>query len=135
LEAIEKYATQKLTVAEMTRATFTITDLSQSDLDFIHPLLPTGQSCIVAIARSARGYRLYVGFDHRVTEGLVASKFLMELKDRLLSFTHAKADASCSFCRRPLAEETTLMGGKGLLHVIDADGKDALACRTCWNGW
>jgi pyruvate/2-oxoglutarate dehydrogenase complex dihydrolipoamide acyltransferase (E2) component len=85
-EALLRYIENKLTVRELTRATFTITDLSGMEIEFMLPLLPEGQSCIIGITKSQeRGYGLYAGFDHRVTEGMEASRFLQDLRQRLIA--------------------------------------------------
>jgi pyruvate/2-oxoglutarate dehydrogenase complex dihydrolipoamide acyltransferase (E2) component len=86
IEGLMKYTQSKLTARELTRATFTITDLSSMEVDFVLPLLPEGQSCIIGITKTAeRGYGLYVGFDHRVTEGMEAAHFLQDLRKRLVN--------------------------------------------------
>lgn len=86
VSGFRKYAQGKLTSRDLVRPTFTITDLSATGIEFVLPLLPEAQSCIIAITRSPdRGYGLYVGFDHRVSEGLEASRFLHELKQRILN--------------------------------------------------
>ena len=86
MEGLKKYAQGTLTARDLDEATFTVTDLSASEIDFVLPLLPEGQTCILAITyTSATGYRLYIGFDHRVTEGLEASRFLGELRRRILT--------------------------------------------------
>lgn len=86
MEGLKKYAQGSLTARDTDSATFTVTDLSSSEIDFILPLLPEGQTCILAITHTVEsGYRLYIGFDHRVTEGLEASRFLQKLRHRLLA--------------------------------------------------
>jgi pyruvate/2-oxoglutarate dehydrogenase complex dihydrolipoamide acyltransferase (E2) component len=86
VSGFRKYAQDKLTSRDLVRPTFTITDLSATGVEFVLPLLPEAQSCIIGITRSPdRGYGLYVGFDHRVSEGLEASRFLHELKQRILN--------------------------------------------------
>jgi 2-oxoglutarate dehydrogenase E2 component (dihydrolipoamide succinyltransferase) len=139
-DAVARYLGDQLTAIELSRATFTVTDLSGDPLDFVWPLLPRRQSCIIGITHSARaGFRLFAGFDHRVTEGREVAKFLGELRERLVSFATAKpADAAalrCSFCDRPAIEEVTRHRGKGLLRMVDRSGRDTLCCASCWNGW
>jgi hypothetical protein len=124
----------------MSRATFTVTDLSADELDFVLPLLPRGQSCIIGITHDAKnGFRLFAGFDHRVTEGREVSAFLSELGARVLSFgtkaTQETAVLRCDFCSKSLAEAAGRGRDKGLLSVIDRKGETALCCASCWNGW
>jgi pyruvate/2-oxoglutarate dehydrogenase complex dihydrolipoamide acyltransferase (E2) component len=136
-DAIERYVGNGLTAAELTRATFTVTDLSASDLDFVLPLLPVGQSCIIGVTHSAgSGFRLFAGFDHRVTEGREVSLFLGELRDRLRSFgARHGASGACSFCGVSLADTVSKARAPGLLQVVGRSGEPALCCVSCWNGW
>ena len=138
-DAAARYVGNELSSAEMSRATFTVTDLSGDDLDFVLPLLPRGQSCIVGITRGAQaGFRLFAGFDHRVTEGREVAMFLRELVERLRSFAErerAAVEPCCSFCDRSLGEATGKGRDKGLLKVIDRQGSEVLCCASCWNGW
>ncbi|CAN7769214.1 SDR family NAD(P)-dependent oxidoreductase [Rhizobium leguminosarum] len=108
LVGFEKFSKRKLSAEEIGNATFTVTDLSSSEVDFVLPLLPEGQSCIIGITRSSqRGYSLYVGFDHRVTEGLEASRFLKELRDGIASrLTDACSTNSSSPLQRPKSSLT-----------------------------
>jgi 2-oxoglutarate dehydrogenase E2 component (dihydrolipoamide succinyltransferase) len=138
-DAVERYTNNALTSAEMTRATFTVTDLSADELDFIFPLLPRGQSCILGITHSAAGgFRIFAGFDHRVTEGREIAAFLGELRTRLLTFAAAQKAAApaanCGYCGRS-ADEAVKGKEKGLLKVIVRDGGEVLCCASCWSGW
>jgi pyruvate/2-oxoglutarate dehydrogenase complex dihydrolipoamide acyltransferase (E2) component len=138
-DAAARYATNDLTSKELSRATYTITDLSANNIDFVLPLLPRGQSCILGITHSeTRGYHLYAGFDHRVTEGREVAAFLDELRVRLQSFDAGpvKDDrVGCSVCSRLLKEATGRSGDIGFLKIVGRDGRDALCCASCWNGW
>lgn len=135
LDGFKKYVTHRLSVQELTRATFTVTDLSPTQTDFLLPLLPQGQSAIIGIAgSSARGFRLYIGFDHRVTEGLEASRFLQELAGRVRATVTAQAmiHLRCGVCGEELASED---GAKRhLLRVVDRNGAEMFCCHSCWNG-
>jgi 2-oxoglutarate dehydrogenase E2 component (dihydrolipoamide succinyltransferase) len=139
-DAVGRYMDNELTLAEMTRATFTVTDLSADELDFVLPLLPSGQSCILGITHATEsGYRLFAGFDHRVTEGREVAAFLGELRERLLSFASSGpmeiAVSRCAYCDRSLAEAVSGSKEKGLLKIVGRDGREALCCGSCWNGW
>ena len=138
--AVEQYVDHALTASDMSRATFTVTDLSTSELDFIFPLLPRGQSCILGITRSEQsGFRIFAGFDHRVTEGRDVGMFLDALRERLLSFGTSSAMPStvahCVYCERSVAAAVSKHREKGLLKIIDRQGREALCCASCWNGW
>ncbi len=139
-DAVARYINGGLTAHELTRATFTVTDLSAGELDFVLPLLPRGQSCIVGVTSSTReGYRLFAGFDHRVTEGREVMAFLGELRERLLSFAspgcRVLSASVCGFCGRSVTEAVASSRDKGLLKVIGADGEETLCCGSCWSGW
>jgi pyruvate/2-oxoglutarate dehydrogenase complex dihydrolipoamide acyltransferase (E2) component len=138
--AIERYLEDALTGGEMSRATFMVTDLSGDELDFVLPLLPRGQSCIIGVTRSEQaGFRLFAGFDHRVTEGREVGLFLGELKQRLLSFASSHPpetpESRCTYCERTAAESVTKGKDKGLLKTVDRNGQEVLCCGSCWNGW
>lgn len=139
-DAVSRYVNGELTALELTRATFTVTDLSAGELDFVLPLLPRGQSCIVGVTLSLKeGYRLFAGFDHRVTEGREVMAFLGDLRERLLSFSSTSCKVVsgpvCAFCARSAAEAVTSSREKGLLKVAGANGDELLCCGSCWNGW
>ena len=136
--SMEKYHENSFSTADLTRATFTVTDLSSLGVDFVFPLLPRGQSAILAIAKTGDGKpSLFLGFDHRVTEGLEASRFLAELKERLESYatTPAGADIRCDYCDTTLETQTKGHGNKGLLQIMDRNLKLVYCCRACWDGW
>jgi pyruvate dehydrogenase E2 component (dihydrolipoamide acetyltransferase) len=42
-DSLERYLNDRLSLKEMTRATFTVTDLSASQMDFVLPILPARQ--------------------------------------------------------------------------------------------
>jgi pyruvate/2-oxoglutarate dehydrogenase complex dihydrolipoamide acyltransferase (E2) component len=131
---LRRYTRGELTGPELTRATFSITDLSAVPLDFLFPLIPDGQSCIIGITKDAdRRFRLFVGFDHRVTEGRDAARFLAELIGRLTSHLASQlAQPHCAFCNKTL-EGLAGRSLKGLLQVRTAEGASALCCAECWS--
>jgi pyruvate/2-oxoglutarate dehydrogenase complex dihydrolipoamide acyltransferase (E2) component len=138
-DAVERYSLNQLTSAELTRATFTVTDLSAHPLDFVLPLLPRGQSCIIGVTRGPdEQFRLRAGFDHRVTEGAEVALFLGELRERLMSFGVAAARAAepaCGCCGRTASEAVGQFKEKGLLRVVNGRGEEGFCCASCWNGW
>jgi pyruvate/2-oxoglutarate dehydrogenase complex dihydrolipoamide acyltransferase (E2) component len=139
-EAVGHYVDNKLTAAEISRATFTVTDLSADELDFVFPLLPRGQSCIIGITHSTEsGFRLFAGFDHRVTEGRDVGIFLNALRERLKSFAthHAIVPivVQCLYCARTAGEAVANHSERGLLRIVDRHGRDAFCCASCWDGW
>src|SRR5262249_18073879 len=105
---MERYSESRLTAAELTRATFTITDLSAPPLDFVFPLLPVGQSCIIGVTTApGAGFHLYIGYDHRVTTGSEVGAFLDDLHRRLKSFDRGGYDDEprCYFCEKTAGDE------------------------------
>jgi pyruvate/2-oxoglutarate dehydrogenase complex dihydrolipoamide acyltransferase (E2) component len=134
LDGFKKYVQNRLSAQELTRATFTVTDLSPTQMDFVFPLLPRGQSCIIGIAGSpARGFRLYLGFDHRVTEGLEASRFLRQLRERVTAAVAAQrmVRLRCGLCGQEPAAETGM--ASNLLRIVDRSGAEILCCHACWD--
>jgi pyruvate/2-oxoglutarate dehydrogenase complex dihydrolipoamide acyltransferase (E2) component len=134
LDGFKKYVQNRLSAQELTRATFTVTDLSPTQMDFVFPLLPRGQSCIIGIAGSpARGFRLYMGFDHRVTEGLEASRFLHQLRERVTAAVRAQrmVRLRCGLCGQEPAAETG--PASTLLRIVDRSGAEILCCHACWD--
>jgi pyruvate/2-oxoglutarate dehydrogenase complex dihydrolipoamide acyltransferase (E2) component len=139
--AVSRYMDDRLTSAEMQRATFTVSDLSSSGIDFMFPLLPKGQSLILGITRDGLGvFTLFAGFDHRMTEGLEVSRFLTDLRTRLQSFddlTPALSEAGlhCHYCKDSLQDAQARSKQRGLLKLTISPTKEVLCCGSCWNGW
>jgi pyruvate/2-oxoglutarate dehydrogenase complex dihydrolipoamide acyltransferase (E2) component len=137
LGALERYATSSLTAKELLRSTFTVTDLSSSNIDFVFPLLPENQSAIIGVTKSEQGFALYLGFDHRVTEGLYAAGFLRELADRIISFAlleNGEPAPICSFCGTALGTIVEELQERGLMKIVDRHGAEVLCCNNCWTG-
>lgn len=139
-DAVARYIEGELSSAELSRATFTVTDLSADELDFVFPLLPQGQSCILGVTQSAQdGFRIFAGFDHRVTEGREVAAFLGELRERLFSFAAGHKpeipEGHCAYCDRSATDAMVRGKAKGLLKVVNRKGEEVLCCASCWNGW
>ncbi len=141
VDGLMRYVGRTLQPGEISTATFTISDLSASSLTFSLPILPRQQCIIIAITRSHEGeYSLYVSFDHRVTEGLLVSNFLVELIGRLQSYhldekaPAEREEAACHYCMSTLSQERSQLGNKGLMKIVDRDGQDVLCCSSCWKG-
>jgi len=80
-----RYMRDELAIADVTGGTFTITDLSGEGVVHFVPVLNERQSAILGIcAARADGSRdLVLTFDHRLSDGMRAARFLAELKSRL----------------------------------------------------
>lgn len=145
----EKYLDKKLDVSDVTGSTFTISDLSASGIDFFTPLINTKQSAILGVSkvdRKLNRFYLTLVFDHRVTEGRVASEFLIELKNRIESYSLTEdkdneipvedtfLDAKCGICFKSLKEDKEIEG-PGLIKVINHKGKEDYICHSCLAGF
>jgi pyruvate/2-oxoglutarate dehydrogenase complex dihydrolipoamide acyltransferase (E2) component len=85
-EGIYRYLRKDLTIEDVTGSTFTITDLSQYGVSYFVPLINKMQSAILgisAIDEKLNRFSITLSFDHRVTEGKNASKFLSELSKKI----------------------------------------------------
>ena len=137
-DSLDRYLSDRLSLPEMTRATFTVTDLSASQIDFVLPILPAGQSCIIGVTRNSQEeFSIYAGFDHRVTEGREVALFLDQLAERIVSFSRQAAAAEpprCFFCETS-ASDGVNEDKRGLLKIVRPGGDEVLCCNTCWLGW
>ena len=82
-----RYMRGELTIADVTGGTFTITDLSGEGIVHFVPVLNERQSAILGLcaARSDGSRELVLTFDHRLSDGMQAARFLAALRDRLES--------------------------------------------------
>ena len=77
---------RRLTDAEMSGATITVTSLLGTDVHRFQPLLYPEQAAIVGICNSESGpnyAQLTLGFDHRIANGTEAAKFIGEIYGRM----------------------------------------------------
>ena len=77
---------RELREADMAGGTFTITDLSGAGALSIQPLINRDQAAILAMGLDEgppRRLLLTLTFDHRLADGLLATRFLQQLKDAL----------------------------------------------------
>ena len=132
------YLDDKLALEHLTDITFTITDLSGEGVGFFYPLINKMNSSILgvsAVDEKLQRTTLSLTFDHRVTEGKLAARFLKELKERLESYRPAgpiRQDITCFKCLKTLQED---LGGTGFVRVVDPRGEDAYICQTCLKGF
>jgi len=143
-QGVDDYLDKKLKPEQLSGSTFTITDLSSFEVNGVIPLVNYNQSAILGISsidRKLNRVNLSLSFDHRVTEGKVASQFLVDLKSRVES--HAKIysddggktqDFKCVSCMKSLSEDKK-MQGVGLIKIINHNGNEDIICRTCLEGW
>lgn len=122
----------------LTSSTVTISDLSKTEASFILPLINGFQSLILGVVRQdENAFGLYATFDHRVSEGLRVTKFLTELKARILSYyldQDGVTTSTCHACEKAMSEEISL-GHRGFIKITLPNGNEANLCRNCFDGW
>jgi len=85
-DKIDTYSKGALDVSDLSNASFTITDLSNSGIHYFQPLINKNQSAILGVSSvdlKNNTFNISVTFDHRVTEGKVVAAFLDSLKKNL----------------------------------------------------
>lgn len=138
IELSGRYLDDTLQIEDLSDVTFTITDLSAEGIAFFHPLINKMNSAILgisAIDTKLQRCALSLAFDHRVTEGKLAARFLNDLKNRLESYrqqTSPYQDISCFKCFKTLKED---LGGSGFARCITPEGKEGYICQTCFKGF
>lgn len=139
LQLSGSYLDDTLKLEDLTDISFTITDLSAEGVAFFRPLVNKMNSSILgvsAIDEKLQRCVLSLSFDHRVTEGKMAARFLKELKDRLESYRPPDGaihrDITCFKCHKTLRED---LGGAGFVRCVTPEGKDGYICQTCLKGF
>jgi len=143
-DGVDSYLNKSLSPEQLTSSTFTITDLSSFGVSAVIPLINFNQSAILSISsidKKLNRITVSLAFDHRVTEGKVASQFLLELKERIEGYfqIYSKAyngenKARCNLCLKSLGEDKK-MNGIGLINIINHNGDNTLVCNICLEGW
>lgn len=136
ISKVSRFDEGKLKAEDVAPTTFTITDLSGTEVEYVLPLINGEQAFILGITKNADGFNVFGTFDHRVTEGRRFGDFLSQLKLRVEAFaviSPENAGPSCSVCRKTMAEELSL-GGYGFIQIQTKDGLQLL-CRNCYDGW
>lgn len=142
-ELLGRYVDNRLQIKDVTGATFTVTDLSQTGVQCFDPLLNAGQSAILGVGSDMTepggggAFILSCAFDHRITSGKLVADFLGQLARRLEA--HARslqlvpctpAELACSRCRRTAAELRA--EDHQLLPSVEPPGH---ICSICLNGY
>jgi 2-oxoglutarate dehydrogenase E2 component (dihydrolipoamide succinyltransferase) len=81
-----RYMRDELGIDDVTGGTFTITDLSSEGVVHFLPVLNARQAAILALTAERAATRtrdLVLTFDHRLSDGMRAARFLGALRDRL----------------------------------------------------
>lgn len=89
-EFLVQYLSNGIAVASLVGGTFTITDLSSEGVHWFQPLINQGQSAILAVCTASQSIQteedfanLILVFDHQLSEGRQAARFLNELRQQL----------------------------------------------------
>jgi hypothetical protein len=127
--------------------------LSEQGAWLFNPIINKGQAAILGIGGDQskgreNSYPLILAYDHRLTEGLLATNFLVELKDRLIAhenFLMQQMEIStetedkiieepyCQSCFRKVSEINATQNY--LFKCIGENGKERLICSVCTVGW
>jgi pyruvate dehydrogenase E2 component (dihydrolipoamide acetyltransferase) len=137
VDVVFRFGDRKLKAKDLKSTTFTVTDLSNSGVDFVLPLINGSQGFILGITKIEQHYHIFGSFDHRVTEGKRFSSFLLELKNRILFYeipeNEVNSGMCCFVCLKTIVEEKSY-GMRGLLKIDDGTG-EKLICHNCFLGW
>ncbi len=145
---IAAYLNQTLMPADLSGATFTISDLSGTGMTTFDPLISEGQAGILgiggefSIVAGQTAFHLVLSFDHRLVEGRVAAMFLNQLKDQVITFeqallaSHASAlNVSESCCARcGTSESQAAKRNHFLVSVAGPQNRPAWICTICLQG-
>jgi pyruvate/2-oxoglutarate dehydrogenase complex dihydrolipoamide acyltransferase (E2) component len=147
-ELVVSYLDDRLTVESLSGGTFTVTDLSGENVVAFHPLISRGQAAILGVCAEvslpgagAGAFNLVLGFDHQLSEGRTAGRFLGELRERLAHYEatflrdgapRAK-EPRCARCEAGYHELAA--NGHSLVQSVHADGSVRLLCKLCFEGW
>ncbi|RAW84812.1 condensation domain-containing protein [Photorhabdus laumondii] len=100
-----RYHENKLSLEDVTGATFTVSDLSGQNVLHFQPMLNKQQCAILGIGgdKDLEGYpmSLTLVFDHRVITGAIAAQFLNDFKRRLLTSNATKLHLSDTEAQQP----------------------------------
>jgi pyruvate/2-oxoglutarate dehydrogenase complex dihydrolipoamide acyltransferase (E2) component len=147
---VQEYLTDTLPVESLAGGTFTLTDLSGEGVTYFHPLINRGQGAILGVGAEyfppgakAGVFNLILAFDHQLSDGRMAGKFLGELAVRLTAYekaaggpshpAHTGAELRCSNCQRTISPGDK--HNRFLVPVILPDGSDGRLCLICFDGW
>ncbi len=96
-ELLVEYLSDEISVKSLMGGTFTLTDLSSEGVHSFQPMINRGQSAILAVcsqfppAQNQEGvFNLVLVFDHQLSEGRQAARFLNELRLRLEGYGSAQ---------------------------------------------
>jgi len=147
-ELVAQYLEDRLPLTALAGGTFTITDLSGEGVATFAPLINEGQSAILGVGaerllpqHEAGDYNLILTFDHRLSEGRTAARFLNALRERLSAHEAALRPAQrtrgggqeilcCSRCLRT-ANELRRLDGSLVRGAVSGE----YLCNLCLSGF
>jgi pyruvate/2-oxoglutarate dehydrogenase complex dihydrolipoamide acyltransferase (E2) component len=146
-ELLVAYAANDLGAEQQSGGTFTITDLSSSNVLVFEPLINKGQAAILGVgaevlpaAGGVGSFNLTLRFDHQLAEGRTAATFLNDLALRLEGHEAAARGATdavqrprCARCGRTHAELLAI--DRHLVRTVAPSGGDEVLCTVCIQGW
>jgi pyruvate/2-oxoglutarate dehydrogenase complex dihydrolipoamide acyltransferase (E2) component len=135
------YIQDKLTPADVSNATFTISDLSGMGVSSFYPLISENQGAILGVGAeeflpgSAWGsFVLTLAFDHQLSDGRTAALFLNDLKSRLQSYEgpplEAHQEVSCYRCGRTADQVAELNS-----MFLQSASPEGVVCSLCAAGF
>jgi pyruvate/2-oxoglutarate dehydrogenase complex dihydrolipoamide acyltransferase (E2) component len=139
-EALVAYLGDELPFESLAGGTFTVTDLAGEGVASFVPLINQGQSAILGVGGEVAGqYSLVLTFDHQLSEGRLAARFLNDLKTRLVHHEGVMSASSpssempsCARCMRTAEELDPL--GIFLVPTARPGGASRLLCTRCLRG-
>lgn len=139
-ELVVAYVNNELTVQDLTGATFTVSDLSTTDVVSFQPLINRGQSAILGVCRfpsaglSESYVKLELTFDHQLANGNMAAGLLADLAQRLGHYLQVSENQrtiiKCLRCQRT---ELDLQPVEAVL--LRTAGQDEFVCSVCLAGF
>lgn len=136
-ELSERYESNNLTINDIEGSTFTITDLTQMNIEGFHPLVNYKNGAILGLSGDENNIHLDISFDHRVANGRIAGFFITELKRRInarnikyKNSTQQKIFAKCDKCLRESNESEDFY----FLPIIRGNN-ELFICNVCNDGW
>lgn len=136
-ELSQKYIDKKLEVQDMTGITFTITDLSAEGVYSFTPLVNYNNAAILGVSTMSQetGRQIFsLSFDHRVTEGKTAARFLNDLRERLESYSSGKEQNKSQICFRCMKRLEQDFSSIGFVKTLRPSGEEVYVCLSCLKG-
>jgi pyruvate/2-oxoglutarate dehydrogenase complex dihydrolipoamide acyltransferase (E2) component len=149
-DLIADYLNDEIPPASLAGSTFTVSDLSGEGVFLFYPLLNQRQGATLGVGGeffppgSPLGmFNMVLSFDHQLSEGREAARFLNDLRQRLNGYEEAlgatersgepNPEPYCSRCLKPLGELREW--NRFLLLALQPDGSTRNVCSICVQGF